>query len=208
MPNEDRDVTRVLHRAAEGDAGAAERLWALTYDELRQIARRQLQAERADHTLSPTALVHEAYVRLVDQTRVEWSDRSHFFALAARVCRRVLVDHARRRNAVRRGGDQVRTALDTELGEKVPAGSGPAPEDLIALDEALEQLAHLSPRLASVVEMRYFAGLTEDEIAVGLEVTPRTVRRDWVKAKAFLYDALYGDGAGQAGDTPGPAGDR
>lgn len=208
MPDDDRDVTQVLHSAAAGDSAAAERLWALTYDELRRIAQRQLRAERADHTLSPTALVHEAYLRLVDQTRVEWADRSHFFALAARMCRRVLVDHARRRGAVRRGGDQIRTTLDTELGQRVPDGDGLAPEDLIALDEALDHLARLSPRLASVVEMRYFAGLTEEEIASTLDVTTRTVRRDWVKARAFLFDALYGsDPSAPGGGSRGVQGD-
>lgn len=200
MPERERDVTGILHRAAAGDAGAAERLWALTYDEVRRIAGRQLQAERGDHTLSPTGLVHEAYLRLVDQSDVEWGDRGHFFAIAARMCRRILVDHARRRGALRRGGDRARATLDTRLGERLHDGEGLPPDELIALDEALERLAGLSPRLASVVEMRYFAGLTEQEVADSLGLTTRTVRRDWVKARAFLFDALHG---GERGEQTG-----
>ena len=197
MPEPERDVTQILHRAAAGDAGAAERLWNLIYEEVHRIAARQLRAERADHTLSPTGLVHEAYLRLVDQHSVDWHDRGHFFAIAARMCRRVLVDHSRRRGAVRRGANPARTRLDTRLAERLHDGEAVSPEDLMALDEALEHLGSLNPRLASVVEMRYFAGLTEEEAAAALEVTPRTVRRDWVRAKAFLFDALYGpDGEG------------
>jgi len=203
MADPERDVTRVLHRAAAGDAGAAERLWALTYDEVRRIASRQLQSERADHTLSPTGLAHEAYLRLVDQSRVEWSDRGHFFGIAAHMCRRVLVDHARRRSAIRRGGDRVRAPLDTHLAERLHDSSEPSPEDLVALDEALDQLGRLNPRLTAVVEMRYFAGLTEEETAASLDVTARTVRRDWVKAKAFLYDALGGGGDHRTDAGPG-----
>jgi RNA polymerase sigma factor (TIGR02999 family) len=194
MADSDRDVTGILHRAAAGDADAAERLWAATYAQLRSIAARQLGAERSDHTLSPTGLVHEAYLRLVAQDGVAWNDRAHFFRIAARMCRRILVDHARRRGALRRGGDQVPSPLDTQLAERIPDGGGDSPETLVALDEALDRLAEVSPRLESVVELRYFAGLTEDEIATALEVTPRTVRRDWVKARAFLYDAIFGAG--------------
>lgn len=205
MSEHRRDVTQVLHRAAAGDAGASENLWALIYDELRVIARRQLRNERADHTLSPTALVHETYLRLVDQTRVEWSDRSHFFAVAARMCRRVLVDHARRRKAARRGGGRADTRLDTGLAERVSSSDESTPEDLIALDDALEALGALSPRLVSVVEMRYFGGLTEDEIAEALGVTSRTVRRDWVKAKGLLLDTLRSQGPRTGEDGGGAA---
>jgi RNA polymerase sigma factor (TIGR02999 family) len=189
------DLTRVLHQAASGDAEAANDLWDLTYQELRVIAGRHLLRERVDHTLSPTALVHEAYLRLVDQTRVEWKDRNHFFAIASRMCRRVLVDHARRRVAAKRGGEAVRITLD----DGTPGPEGPAHE-ILALDEALDRLAHLNERLGRVVEMRYFGGLTEEEIAESLGVTPRTVRRDWVKAKGFLYDMLHG---GSGGAAPG-----
>lgn len=193
------DVTRILHRAQSGDAEAADELWELTYEELRRIARRHLQRERGDHTLSPTALVHEAHIRLVDQSRVEWKDRNHFFAIASRMCRRVLVDHARKRVAAKRGGEAVRITLDDGA-----VGGGDAPAtDLLALDEALDRLGHLNERLGRVVEMRYFGGLTEEEIAEALDVTPRTVRRDWVKARGFLYDVLHG-GAGDVGDTEVP----
>jgi RNA polymerase sigma factor (TIGR02999 family) len=187
MTDRSQDVTRALLDAAAGDTGAAEDLWSLTYDELRRIARRHLQRERPDHTLTPTALVHEAYVRLVDQTRVEWRDRSHFFAIASRVCRRILVDHARRRVAAKRGGEAVRVTLDD--GAAVTEARS---EEVLALNEALDRLSTLSERLGRVVEMRYFGGLSEEETAEALGVTTRTVRRDWVKAKGFLYDALYG----------------
>lgn len=182
-----RDVTRALLDAAAGDREAANDLWSLTYPELRGIARRHLQAERVDHTLSPTALVHEAYVRLVDQTRVQLRDRTHFFALVSGMCRRVLVDHARRKVAAKRGGDAVRVTLHE--GE---VGSGPEVEELLALDEALDRLGLLNERLVRVVEMRYFGGLSEEETAEALDITARTVRRDWVKARGFLYDSLRG----------------
>lgn len=193
------DVTRILHRAQSGDAEAADELWELTYEELRQIARRHLQRERPDHTLSPTALVHEAHIRLVDQSRVDWKDRNHFFAIASRMCRRVLVDHARKRVAAKRGGEAVRITLDEGA-----AGGPEAPAtDLLALDEALDRLGHLNERLGRVVEMRYFGGLTEEEIAEALDVTPRTVRRDWVKARGFLFDLLHGGkGTGTAPESP------
>lgn len=193
------DVTRILHRAQSGDAEAADELWELTYEELRRIARRHLQRERADHTLSPTALVHEAHIRLVDQSRVEWKDRNHFFAIASRMCRRVLVDHARKRVAAKRGGEAMRITLD----DGAAAGAEPPAADLLALDEALDRLGHLNERLGRVVEMRYFGGLTEEEIAEALDVTPRTVRRDWVKARGFLYDLLHGEG-GPGTPTEGP----
>lgn len=185
-------VTRALVSAANGDEAAAADLWELTYQELRRIAQRYLHRERNDHTLSATALVHEAYVRLVDQTRIEYRDRAHFFAVASKVCRRILVDYARRRTAEKRGGSRVKVTLDDKAAV-VDAQS----DELVALNEALERLMTLNERLGRVVEMRYFGGLSEEETAEILGVTPRTVRRDWAKAKGFLYDALYGE--------PGPA---
>lgn len=185
-------VTRALVSAANGDEAAAADLWELTYQELRRIAQRYLHRERNDHTLSATALVHEAYVRLVDQTRIEYRDRAHFFAVASKVCRRILVDYARRRTAEKRGGSRVKVTLDDKAAV-VDAQS----DELVALNEALERLMTLNERLGKVVEMRYFGGLSEEETAEILGVTPRTVRRDWAKAKGFLYDALYGE--------PGPA---
>jgi RNA polymerase sigma factor (TIGR02999 family) len=182
-------VTRALIDAAAGDEAAAADLWELTYEELRAIAQRYLYRERADHTLSATALVHEAYLRLVDQTRIEYRDRAHFFAVASKVCRRILVDYARRRSAEKRGGARVKVTLD-DAAAMIDAQS----DELLALNEALDRLSALNERLGQVVEMRYFGGLSEEETAEILDVTTRTVRRDWVKAKGFLYDALYGEG--------------
>jgi RNA polymerase sigma factor (TIGR02999 family) len=189
-------VTDALLAMRAGDAHALDRLAPLVYEDLRRVARRQLGAEQAGHTLSPTALVHEAWMRLAAQQRAEWGDRAQFFALAARMMRRVLVDHARRRHAQRRGGAAARpvtlSALEATLSGAVAASSERA-EELLALDEALERLAALDARLASVVEMRFFAGFTEQETAEALGVTARTVARDWVVAKAWLFVALKGD---------------
>jgi len=207
MSEAEPDVTQILHRAAAGDAAASERLWDAMYAQVHRIAARQLRAERSDHTLSPTGLVHEAYLRLVDQREVEWADRAHFYRIAARMCRRVLVDHARRRGALRRGGDRERTSLDTRLAEQLADSGGLSPDEVVALDDALDELGRLSPRLAAVVEMRYFAGLTEEETATTLAVTPRTVRRDWIKARGFLHDAIFGEADPPSGDdADGPVG--
>jgi RNA polymerase sigma factor (TIGR02999 family) len=188
-------VTEALLALRAGDDAALDRLAPIVYEDLRRVARRQLRAEQAGHTLSPTALVHEAWLRLADQRRATPEDRAQFFALAARMMRRVLVDHARRRHAHRRGGGARRVtlgALEQTLAGAVDA-AGERAAELLALDEALERLAALDDRLARVVEMRYFAGFTEAETAEALGVTPRTVARDWVKAKGWLCDALRGD---------------
>lgn len=190
-------VTRALIDAASGDEGAASDLWELTYEELRVIAQRYLYRERPDHTLSATALVHEAYLRLVDQTRIEYRDRAHFFAVASKVCRRILVDYARRRSAEKRGGARVKVTLD-DAAAMIDAQS----DELLALNEALDRLGALNERLGQVVEMRYFGGLSEEETAEILGVTTRTVRRDWVKAKGFLYDALYGEEGTASASVP------
>lgn len=181
-------ATRALIGAASGDDNAAAALWNLTYEELRRIAQRYLHRERPDHTLSATALVHEAYLRLVDQTRIQYTDRAHFFAVASKVCRRILVDYARRRSAEKRGGARVRVTLE-DAAAFVDAQS----DELLALNEALDQLSELNERLGRVVEMRFFGGLSEEETAEALGVTTRTVRRDWVKARGFLYETLYGN---------------
>ena len=162
-----------------------DRLLPLVYDELRRMAHRQLGRERAGHTLSTTALVHEAYLRLVDQTRARWVDRAHFFAVAAGVMRRVLVDYARRYRAAKRGGDAQHVDLD-----RAEVSLDQRSEMLINLDEALGRLAELNPRLSQVVEYRFFGGMTEEETAEALGVTDRTVRRDWIKAKAWLSREL------------------
>jgi len=185
MGEERRAVTEVLIGASAGDREAAAELWDLTYEELRRIAYRMLQSERSDHTLSGTALVHEAFVRLVDQDRVQWQDRAHFFAVAAQACRRILIDHARKHRAQKRGGGRARITL-----ERVQIEADRTSEDLIDLHEALEKLETLNGRLSQIVEYRYFGGLSEAEIADVLGISERTVRRDWVKARGWLYGEL------------------
>lgn len=181
-----RDITALLADWQGGDAGAVDQLLPIVYDELRRIAHRQLRQERSDHTLSTTALVHEAYVKLVDQTRAQFADRAHFFAIAARAMRRILVDYARKRQAAKRGGGQHPVTLDDAV-----SMTGDREDTLVAVDEALTRLALLDERLSRVVECRFFGGLTEEETATALRVTARTVRRDWVKAKGWLYQELH-----------------
>lgn len=184
----DHAVTQALAGAVSGDKKAQDRLWDLTYDELRQIAQRHLLGERPDHTLSATALVHEAYMKLVGQQDIDWQDRAHFFGVASKVCRRILVDHARRRLAQKRGGKRGRVTLDPSM----VAVSGQT-DEILALNEALERLAVLNERLASIVECRYFGGLSEEQTADVLGISVRTVRRDWVKAKGWLFTQLQPD---------------
>jgi RNA polymerase sigma factor (TIGR02999 family) len=167
----------------------------LVYEELRRIARRQLRNERTGHTLTTTALVHESYLKLADQTRAAFRDRAHFLAVASQAMRRILIDYARGHRAARRGGDQHRVELDDATLAAVEQG-----ETLIALHEALERLEQLDSRHCRVVECRFFGGMTEQETADALGVTERTVRRDWIKAKAWLYAELHGDGF----ETSGP----
>jgi RNA polymerase sigma factor (TIGR02999 family) len=175
------DVSRLLHAWSGGDTEALDRLTPIVYDELRRLARRHLRGERDGHSLQATALVNEAYVRLVDFTRIQWQDRAHFFAVSAQVMRRILVDHARRRNAKRGRGHQ-----HVSLDETVVVAPQPS-VDLVALDDALETLARMDPRKAQVVEMRFFAGLSVEESAAVLQVSPVTVMRDWRVAKAWLH---------------------
>lgn len=185
------DVTGALRRWRDGEDGALDTLMAAVYPELRRIAARQLRAERADHTLQPTALVHEVFLRLIDQERVSWENRAHFLAIAARLTRRVLVDHARRRQAAKRGHGARPMRVDDV---RVSAGAGPR-TDLIALDEALDRLAALDSRQARVVELRYFGGLSIEEVAVLLEVSTGTVKRDWESARLWLFDVLRSSGS-------------
>ena len=180
-------VTGLLEAFEGGDRDALDRLLPLVYDELRRIAHRELQRERRDHTLSTTEVVHEAYLKLLDQGRVTSGEQVRFLAVAATAVRRALIEYARRRDALKRGGGQRPLTLDEEL-----AAAADGSDHLLALDEALTRLADLDERLARVVECRYFGGLTEEETAAALGVTSRTVRRDWVKAKAWLYRELYG----------------
>jgi RNA polymerase sigma factor (TIGR02999 family) len=177
-------VTGLLIDWGNGDRGALDRLMPLVYEELRGIARHHLSLE-APQTLQSTALVHEAYIRLIDQNRVQWRDRAHFFAVAARLIRRILLDHARRRHAEKRGGSaQKLTLIDAA------APSMTRDVDVIALDDALQSLAELDPTQAQVVELRFFAGLTIIETAEALGISTATVERDWVTARAWLFDAL------------------
>jgi RNA polymerase sigma factor (TIGR02999 family) len=188
-------ITDVLGEVRNGVPNAMDRLIELVYADLARMAHRQLGLEAPGHTLSTTALVHEAYLRLVDQTRAQWSDRAQFFAVAAHVMRRVLVDHARRHRAARRGGPR-RRVLSLEAIDRVSAATIAADDRadvLLELDEALSRLARLDQRQAQVVECRFFGGLTETETAETLGVTARTVARDWVKARGWLYEELSRD---------------
>ena len=175
-------VNDLLVAWSKGDEGALTTLLPLVYDELRQLARRQLRGERDGHTLQPTALVHEAYARLVDQASVQWQGRTHFFAVAAQTMRRILVDHARKRHAAKRGGQPIQITLDATL-----AVADRRDVDVIALDDALNALAILDTTQAKLVELRYFSGLGIEETAKVLGISPATVKREWSTARAWLY---------------------
>jgi RNA polymerase sigma factor (TIGR02999 family) len=179
-----RDVTQLL-QTWNDDVSAAERLIPFVYDELRRLARSYLRDERSDHTLQPTALVHEAYVRLVDDRSVAWQNRAHFYAIAARLMRRILVDHARAHNAAKRGGLNQKLVLDNAI-----AVVDPSTPDLVALDGALENLARVYPRKSEVVELKFFGGLEAKDIAEVLQVSEKTVLRDWSFAKLWLSREL------------------
>jgi len=185
-------LTELLEAWREGDPDARERAFAAVYEELRTLARRQVRRHRPGETLRTTALVHETYLKLARGRAVAIQDRAHFFALASRAMRQVLVDAARNRRAGKRGGDGIRTTLDEGALRVEAAG-----EEVLALDRALARLAALDERAASVVEWRYFGGLSEAEIAEALGVTERTVRRDWRQARAFLFRELSGREAGK-----------
>ena len=179
------EVTHLLAAYSAGDRGAIDRLFPLVYQELQACAHRQLARRSAGETLNTTALVHEAYLKLTASDRQTYNDRVHFFAVAASAMRQILVDYARRAGAGKRGGGMRELSLDpAEL-----ASAGRA-DELVALDEALTQLATLDPRLARTVELRFFGGLSVEETADALGTSPRTVKRDWRKARALLYDAL------------------
>ena len=175
------EVTELLLAWGQGDNSALERLMPIVYDELRSLARHYMRGERRGHVLQTTALVNEAYVRLVDSSRVQWQNRAHFFAVSAQLMRRVLVDIARSRNFQKRGGKLVQVSLDEAI---LPAKGQSA--DLVALNDALESLAAVDDRASRVVEMRFFGGLSIEEAAEALKVSPETVKRDWAWAKAWL----------------------
>ena len=187
------EVTQVLLDWNLGDQNAPERLMPLVYDELRRLARSYLQRERSDHTLQATGLVHEAYLRLVDQSSMNWQNRAHFFGVAAAVMRRILVDYARSHRAEKRGGDREKLTFDEAL-----ASSGERAVDLIALDEALHDLETFDVRQSRIVELRFFGGLTNEEIGEVLEISPRTIKREWRLAKAWLRREIVSGDANAA----------
>ena len=184
-PPTSRTVTELLARASAGDASALPDVFPLVYAELHRLARRQLRREADGHTLGPTALVHEAYLRLVDHTRMAWGGRAHFLAMAAVAMRRILVEHARRHRSLRRGGGRPRLSLDA-----VQVATEERAEVVLALDEALDRLAEIDGRQARVVECRFFGGMTEEATAEALGVGLRTVKRDWAKARSWLLHEL------------------
>src|SRR5918994_2482630 len=176
------DVTRLLVRLTDGDRGVLDDLLPVVYGELRRLAASYLRKERVGHTLQPTALVHEAYMRLVDQTQVQWQNRAHFFGVAAQMMRRILVDHARQNQAEKRGGEFQKLSLDENIDV-----SGDQAADLVALDEALQRLHEIDPQKSRVVELRFFGGLSVEETAEVLGVSAPTVKRQWRMAKAWLF---------------------
>lgn len=181
----DHAVTALLLEWGRGDQSALDRLMPLVYADLRRVAQNQLRSESPGHTLQPTALVHETYLRLVDQQRIEWRSRAQFFAVAAQLIRRILVDHARQRHAAKRGGMATRLQLDSSI-----ASTAGDIVDAIALDTALKGLESLDPQQARVIELRFYGGLSIEETASALGVSTATVNRDWVTAKAWLYRQL------------------
>jgi RNA polymerase sigma factor (TIGR02999 family) len=182
------DITLLLHAAASGDRRDLDALMTAVYQDMRRLAMSHMDQERANHTLQPTALVHEAYVKLLDQRSTDWKDRLHFFSIASRIIRRILIDHARSNGAAKRGGSITRISVaDQDVG--VPARD----VDLLALDEAMAELALLDEQQARIVELRYFGGCTIDEIAELLELGKRTVDRQWHAARAWLFDRLRDD---------------
>jgi RNA polymerase sigma factor (TIGR02999 family) len=185
------DVTQLLGRVAAGESEAVEELLPLVYEQLRARARAFLRARPADHTMQPTALVHEAYLKLVKVPDANWENRVHFCAVAAKAMRQVLHDRARRRKALKRGGDVQR--VDIEQVEHIQTPSGETPVDIVALDDALERLSALDPRQAHIVELRYFGGLSTDQVARMLDVSTRTVQKEWRRIRAWLEWQLSGE---------------
>jgi RNA polymerase sigma-70 factor (ECF subfamily) len=182
------DITLLLHAAASGDRRDLDTLMTAVYQDMRRLAMSHMDRERRNHTLQPTALVHEAYVKLLDQHRTDWKDRLHFFSIASRIIRRILIDHARSSGAVKRGGSITRISIgDQDIG--VPARD----VDLLALDEAMAELALLDEQQAHIVELRYFGGCSIEEIAELLGLGKRTVDRKWQSARAWLFERLRDD---------------
>jgi len=187
MPQAPENVTQLLIGWSKGDKEALDKLVPLVYDELRRQAARYLQHERIGHTLQTTALIHEAYLRLIDQKNVHWQNRAHFFGIAAQMMRRILVDHARTKKRAKRGGSDVRVSL-SDANLKTPGQD----LDIVALDEALERLAEIDEQQSRIVELRFFSGLTVEETAEVLSISTATVKRDWSMAKAWLHREISG----------------
>jgi RNA polymerase sigma-70 factor (ECF subfamily) len=179
------EITQLLAEWSDGNQSALDELYPLVYDELHRLARRYMSRERQGHTLQTTALINEAYVRLVDQRNVHWANRSHFFAISAQIMRRILIDHARRHSYAKRGGGAQQVSLDEAATVTRLAGA-----EMIRLDEALKSLAEMDPRRSQVVELRYFGGLNNEEIAGVLNISENTVTRDWNMARAWLHHQL------------------
>jgi RNA polymerase sigma factor (TIGR02999 family) len=179
------EITQLLAEWSDGNQSALDELYPLVYDELHRLARRYMSREREGHTLQTTALINEAYVRLVDQRNVHWANRSHFFAISAQIMRRILIDHARRHGYAKRGGGAQQVSLDEAAIVTRTAGA-----ELLRLDEALKSLAEMDPRRSQVVELRYFGGLNNEEIAGVLNISENTVTRDWNMARAWLHQQL------------------
>jgi len=180
-------ITQLLAEWSEGNQAALDKLYPLVYNELRRLAHGYLRRERKGHTLQTTALINEAYLRLVDQKHVHWANRSHFFAISAQIMRRILIDHARRYDYAKRGGGAQRISLD-----EAAVVAKERARELLMLDEALNGLAKIDPRRGRVVELRYFGGLNNEEIAAVLKISENTVTRDWNMARAWLYQELSG----------------
>ncbi len=187
MSEASENVTQLLVDWSRGNKEALDRLVPIVYQELRRQAARYLRRERAGHTLQTTALIHEAYLRLVDQKNVHWQNRAHFFGIAAQLMRRILVDHARTRNRAKRGGSYIRVSLNEES-----ALATAKDLDIVALDQALDRLAEIDPQQSRVVELRYFSGLNVEETAEVLSISPATVKREWRMAKAWLHREISG----------------
>jgi RNA polymerase sigma factor (TIGR02999 family) len=188
MPQTPQNVTQLLVGWSKGDKEALDKLVPLVYDELRRQAARYLRHERPGHTLQTTALIHEAYLRLIDQRNVHWQNRAHFFGIAAQMMRRILVDHARTKKRAKRGGSDVRISF-SEAVLKTPGQD----LDFVALDEALDRLAAIDEQQSRIVELRFFSGLTVEETAEVLSISTATVKRDWSMAKAWLHREICGE---------------
>lgn len=183
MPQD--DITLILRELSDGESEAVRLLLPIVYPELKAMAHRRLSPNARDVTLDTTALVHEAYLRLFDRDQIDWKDRRHFFAAAATAMRHIVIDHARRRGAMKRGGELERVTLDS-----THLAAGMEPEEIMALNEALSRLSRLDERLARIVELRFFGGLSVEEVAEVTDTSERTVKRDWRKARALLYQAI------------------